>query len=83
MERLQKQIIIKDLNKKMVVLTGPRQVGKTTLARSLSAAWADLEYLNWDSEKDRKIMLRQEWNRKAGLLILDEFHKLKNWKSRI
>lgn len=28
-------------------------------------------------------MLRQEWNRKAGLLILDEFHKLKNWKSRI
>lgn len=83
MERLQKHIIAKDLDKKMVVLTGPRQVGKTTLAKSLSSAWTDLEYLNWDSGKDRKIMLRQEWNRKAGLLILDEFHKFKNWKSRI
>ena len=83
MERLQKQAIVKDLDTKMVILTGPRQVGKTTLAKSLSTAWANLEYLNWDSGKDRKIMLRQEWNRKAGLLILDEFHKLKNWKSRI
>lgn len=83
MERLQKQIITKDLDKKMVILTGPRQVGKTTLAKSLSTSWANLEYLNWDADKDRKIMLRQEWNRKAGLIILDEFHKLKNWKSRI
>lgn len=83
MERLQKQAIVKDLYKKMVILTGPRQVGKTTLAKSLSTTWPSLEYLNWDSGKDRKIMLRQEWNRKAGLLILDEFHKLKNWKSRI
>src|SRR3989338_5306229 len=83
MERLQKPIIVKDLDKKMVILTGPRQVGKTTLAKSLSTSWTGLEYLNWDSGKDRKIMLRQEWNRKAGLLILDEFHKLKNWKSRI
>lgn len=83
MERLQKQVIAKDLDKKMVVLTGPRQVGKTTLAKSLSTTWTDLEYLNWDSEKDRKIMLRQEWSRKAGLLILGEFHKFKNWKSRI
>lgn len=83
MERLQKQIIVKDLDKKMVILSGPRQVGKTTLAKSLSTVWSNPEYLNWDSGKDRKIMLRQEWDRKAGLLILDEFHKLKNWKSRI
>lgn len=83
MERAQKQIIIKDLDKKMVILAGPRQVGKTTLAKSISTVWPGPEYLNWDSGKDRKIMLRQEWNRKAGLLILDEFHKLKNWKSRI
>ena len=83
MDRAQKQIIANDLDQKMVVLTGPRQVGKTTLAKSLSTVWPNLEYLNWDAEKDRKIMLRQEWNRKAALLILDEFHKLKNWKSRI
>ncbi len=28
-------------------------------------------------------MLRQEWDRKSPLIILDEFHKLKKWKSRI
>lgn len=83
MERPQKQIIAKDLDKKMVLLTGPRQVGKTTLAKSLSSVWPKLEYLNWDADQDRKIMLRQEWSRKADLIILDEFHKLKNWKSRI
>src|SRR3989338_7885033 len=83
MDRLQKQSIEKDLEKKMVFLAGPRQVGKTTLAKSFSTVWPKLEYLNWDAEKDRKIMLKQEWNRKADLVILDEFHKLKNWKSRI
>jgi predicted AAA+ superfamily ATPase len=83
MDRPQKQAITNDLNKKIVLLTGPRQVGKTTLAKSLSSTWPNLEYLNWDAGKNRKIMLKQEWNRKAQLLILDEFHKLKNWKSRI
>lgn len=32
MERYQKQAIIRDLHKKMVLLAGPRQAGKTTLA---------------------------------------------------
>jgi predicted AAA+ superfamily ATPase len=67
----------------MVFLTGPRQAGKTTLAKSLSTVWPKTEYLNWDAEKDRKVMLKQEWDRHASLVILDEFHKLKNWKSRI
>lgn len=83
MERLQKQTIAKDLDNKIVILTGPRQAGKTTLAKSLASIWPKLEYLNWDAERDRKIMLRQEWNRKTDLLLLDEYHKLKNWKSRI
>ena len=33
MERAQKAAIVRDLSKKMVFLTGPRQVGKTTLAK--------------------------------------------------
>lgn len=35
-----------DLKRKMVLVAGPRQVGKTTLARSLPGAKTG--YLNWD-----------------------------------
>jgi predicted AAA+ superfamily ATPase len=35
-----------DLEEKMVLLGGPRQVGKTTLARSLPGG--EQGYLNWD-----------------------------------
>jgi AAA domain len=40
-----------DLQKKMVLLAGPRQCGKTTLAKSLLNSRG--EYLNWDITKDR------------------------------
>ncbi len=36
MKRTQQDIIIKDLARKMVFITGPRQVGKTNLALSIS-----------------------------------------------
>src|SRR3989338_7680389 len=81
--RPQKAYIRKDLEKKMVFLAGPRQVGKTTLAKSYADVWPDLTYLNFDSDKDRPLMLKQEWNRKSPLVILDEIHKLKKWKSKL
>ncbi len=83
MERPQKSFIAKDLEKKIVFLAGPRQVGKTTLAKSLQDQWHKLYYLNWDSDTDKSIILKQQWDRKAELVILDEIHKLKNWKSKI
>jgi uncharacterized protein len=43
-----------DLQKKMVLLAGPRQFGKTTLAKSLLNSRG--EFLNWDITKDRKII---------------------------
>lgn len=83
MDRVQKEFIIKDLDKKMVFVAGPRQVGKTTLSKSLQSQWPHFQYLNFDSEKDRLLILRQEWDRKVDLVILDEVHKLKKWKTKL
>lgn len=42
-----------DLQKRMVFVAGPRQVGKTTLARRILAAFPSHLYLNWDNQADR------------------------------
>jgi uncharacterized protein len=76
--------IIEDLNEKMVFLSGPRQVGKTTLACEVLQAqrgenWADY-YLNWDDSRDRKTLLSGELPSAPGLIVLDEVHKYKAWR---
>ena len=53
MKRYLDELVRTDLNRKMVVLTGPRQVGKTTLARQLMAGRSPAHYLNWDVAADR------------------------------
>ncbi len=68
------------MQSKIVLLTGPRQVGKTTLARGLDAAAA---YLNYDAAEDRQILKGKEWPSDAPLVIFDELHKMKGWKSYI
>ena len=69
-----------DLARKMVFLTGPRQVGKTTLSRALIAQRGG-QYLNYDVAGDRAIILGQRWSPQAPLLVLDEVHKMPGWKS--
>lgn len=73
-------------NRQMARIAGPRQVGKTTVCRSLSDA-----YLNWDNADDRRSLLRGPASL-AGLLqldrlrarppvaVLDELHKYPKWK---
>jgi len=80
MERALSSFIQADLGRKMVFLSGPRQAGKTTLARSLAAAWPDAQILNWDVAEDRRVILRQSWSPRARLVVFDELHKMKNWK---
>jgi predicted AAA+ superfamily ATPase len=80
MKRYLETSIIQDLNEKIVFLSGPRQVGKTTLARQLIPSF---EYLNYDSNSDRKIIKAEEWTRDVNLVVFDELHKMKNWKSWI
>lgn len=69
-----------DLARKMVFLTGPRQVGKTTLSHQLIEAQGG-QYLNYDVSADRAIILNQRWNPQTPLLVLDEIHKMPDWKS--
>ena len=68
-----------DLQKKMVLLAGPRQCGKTTLAKSLLDHRG--EYLNWDITKDRKVIRELAWPKDASLVVLDELHKAPKWKN--
>lgn len=78
MKRYLSDNIAKDCARKMVLLSGPRQVGKTTLANSLP--FSPSTYLNFDAEEDRDTINRKIWPRESKLVILDELHKKKNWK---
>jgi len=80
MERYLKEIIRKDLEERIVLLSGPRQVGKTTLSKQLTTSRV---YLNYDASSDRKMIHSQEWDRDTELVIFDELHKMKKWKSWI
>lgn len=78
MKRYLEKHIKKDLGEKIVILSGPRQTGKTTLSKMLSEKY---EYLNYDYPEHRILINEMSWDRKSSLLILDELHKKKNWKS--
>lgn len=81
MERAQKQAVAKDLEEKMVLVSGPRQVGKTWLAKSLTTHWPGLYYLNFDYPPHKQIFIKSEWDRTAPLVVLDEIHKWGHWKT--
>lgn len=74
-------LILNDLQQKMVFITGPRQVGKTYLAQQIMDAFSNPQYLNYDVYEDRVIIHGHTWNIDADLVIFDEIHKMKNWKA--
>jgi predicted AAA+ superfamily ATPase len=80
-ERYLSSTILEDLKEKMVFIGGPRQVGKTTLARVMLAShFREAAYFDWDNSRDRKRIMAAEWPGSAELIILDEIHKFKGWK---
>jgi len=81
MKRYLDDLVATDLQRKMVLLTGPRQVGKTTLCRQMMERFPSSQYLNWDVAADRAILQRQTWGARTRLLALDEIHKMPDWKN--
>ncbi|MBL7689079.1 MAG: ATP-binding protein [Bdellovibrionaceae bacterium] len=67
-----------DLTEKMVFIGGPRQVGKTTLAKAFIQK--PEQYMNWDLGTDKRLILTNQINPKLGLIVLDEIHKFKKWR---
>ncbi len=86
LDRYLKSYIIKDLQKKMVFLAGPRQSGKTTFAKDLlklDDGNPVKDYFNWDVAADRELLLKEKFPPGKGMLLLDEIHKYSGWRQMI
>jgi uncharacterized protein len=89
--------VLKDLQKKMVFIGGPRQCGKTTFVQYLLKEHynfsvlntrqkdSDLRngYFNYDDPDDRSIIKKRLWDPRKKLIIFDELHKAPKWKTWI
>ena len=69
----------------MAIVSGPRQVGKTTLAQTIRGN-ADTVYFNWDDFDDRELLLQggqsiasyiglEKLRSDKVLVIFDKIHK--------
>jgi len=76
-------LILEDLKEGMVFISGPRQVGKTTLSLQIGDGSFPGNYtcLNWDNRQDRKVILAEALPADKKLLIFDEIHKYRKWKN--
>lgn len=76
-------------NHKMAFLSGPRQCGKTTLAKTLLKDRGVGGYYNWDDIEFRRLWSRgpkqamQFSGKSVPIVVFDEIHKAKAWKSSL
>lgn len=81
----------KDLSmeKSMVFMAGPRQAGKTTLAKQVLDSFSNHLYFNWDIPQDRVRLTENPFffesierkNSSNPLVVFDEIHKHRDWKN--
>ena len=79
--RYLKSQISRDVLRKMAFIGGPRQVGKTTLARQIIKK--KHSYLNWDNLRHRQLILKNQIPTHLPELIFDEIHKFSHWRNFI
>jgi len=90
MERSYTSILLEHLAqmRQMILVVGPRQVGKTTLCTELVP---DHNYFNWDNQDHRKLIIDgprrvgevsglYQLQEKRQVVIFDEVHKYSKWK---
>jgi predicted AAA+ superfamily ATPase len=77
--------IREDLGAKMAFISGPRQVGKTTLALQLAGGVTrhDPAYLSWDDVRARPRIRSGAMPPHAPIVILDEIHKYARWRGLV
>lgn len=74
-------------NRQMALVSGPRQVGKTTACRAVGQV-----YLDWDNADDRRVLLKgpsalaerlqlDRLRAEPPVVVLDELHKFAKWKA--
>ncbi len=77
---------------KMAFISGPRQCGKTTLAKFYLKQRGVGKYYNWDEKGFRIAWTKQPLNtienvlentKQTPIVILDEIHKAKSWKRNL
>jgi len=76
-KRYIEQHLLEYASKKIILLSGPRQVGKTSLSKKLVKKFS---YYNYDIKDNIHVFLKNEWDKETELVIFDELQKKKNWK---
>lgn len=93
MQRLYVDMLNRQLKaeRQMIFLSGPRQVGKTTVAKLIAEQWKLSHFWNWDNTQDREVIMGgvsaitqsadlSSPSNDPTLLIFDELHKFRGWK---
>ena len=79
-------------HRQMAFLSGPRQVGKTTVAKLLGEQFASNCYCNWDNQSHRELILKgpeavaehaglEHLQASAPLCAFGEIHKYRHWRN--
>jgi predicted AAA+ superfamily ATPase len=94
MHRIYDELVQFHLNhfEEMLFLSGPRQVGKTTVSEHVQSYATPFTYLNWDNDEHKVIILSgakdimaySQTNMLSShkpVIVLDEIHKCPDWKN--